>query len=223
MSTIRLERLAGVILADPPWAYRNWSDAVHGAARAHYDGQAVEDLARVPVAEWAAPDAILAMWATFPMLDQGIRLCETWGFEHVTAIPWVKTVPSSGEIYRGVGFWAMASSELLVLARRGAPKRVPVAERLGEQVIGLLAGEPRVVYAPRGKHSRKPLEVHAWLEAILPGPYLELYATQERTGWTCWGRALGVWLDERGASPCEPVAHDPKARKAERLEPARRG
>lgn len=188
-----------VILADPPWRYANFSAAAHGAAAAHYDGMTEEAMAAIPVASWAAPDAAIFMWATWPKLDEAMRLISAWGFDYVTAVPWVKTLPAQRAIYRGIGFWAMAAAEVLLIARRGDPGRQKV-----DPVIGLLEGEPRVFYAPRTRHSAKPLEVHEWIEGMFPGgPFLELFARQERPGWTTYGNELGFRLSAAGVEPCE--------------------
>lgn len=191
---------ARVILADPPWRYRNWSDAAHGAASSAMDTMADADMAAIPVARWAHPEgAILAMWATFPKLPEAVRLMEAWRFVYVTGLPWVKTLPSRGEIRRGIGFWTQGTSELLLLGRRGEAAR-PDA---GEPMMGLLVGDQRVFYAPRGRHSAKPLEVHDWLETA-SGPRLELFARQQRVGWTTWGLDLGFRLGHYGVQE-EPM------------------
>lgn len=185
-----------VVLADPPWAYRNFADTAHGAAIAVYDTMPPEAIAAIPVATWAAPDCVLFCWATWPKLDEAMRLVDAWGFEYITAIPWVKTVPSSGEIYRGIGFWTMAASEVLLIGRRGEPKRSGRGRSgdsgTNDAQIGLLTGEdPRV-------------EVHEWIEALFPGrPYLELFARRERPGWTTWGTDLGFRLSAAGVATCE--------------------
>jgi N6-adenosine-specific RNA methylase IME4 len=164
-------------------------------------------LLKIPVGSWADKDCILASWATWPKLDEAINLIYSWGFTYVTAVPWIKTAPSSGQIRRGVGFWTMGCSEVLLLSRKGKPKRHNV-DGGKSKPIGLLTDpesdnahgrDSAVFYAPRGKkHSQKPLEVHEWLERYLEGPYLELFATQHTEGWTCWGYDLGQWLSVRG-------------------------
>ena len=127
------------------------------------------------------------------MLPDALYVMGHWGFSYVTGFPWVKTTPSTGEIRRGVGFWTMGASEFVLIGRRGKPK----TNREGTP-IGLLEGEERVFYAPRGKrHSEKPLGIHEYLEKRLSGPYLELFARQEREGWTCLGDELGVTLEAR--------------------------
>jgi site-specific DNA-methyltransferase (adenine-specific) len=200
-----------VIHADPPWAYDNFGQAKHGAARSAYGDASelmtLDDLAAIPVHKWAGDDAVLVLWATWPKLDEALALIELWGFGYVTGFPWVKTVPSSGEVRCGIGFWTQSTSEIVLIARTGALTRKEAAPR----VRGLLVGEEAVFYAPLPKHtdqdgeesthSAKPIEVHEWIEKTIPGPYLELFARRPREGWTTWGHELGQHLSAKGVEP----------------------
>lgn len=189
----------GVVLADPAWRYRNFTDSAHGAAASAYDTMDTKDIAAIPVHQWAAKDSVLVLWGTWPKLPDGLRVMEAWGFDYVTAAPWVKTTPSKGDIATGVGFWFQSASEIILIGKRGKPstQKYPI--------LGLLHGEPAQFYAPaaRGKntHSKKPLEIHDWIEARCPegGPYLELFARRPREGWATWGLELGVRLSAEGA------------------------
>ena len=197
------EALNGVIYADPCWRYRNFSDAAHGAAAAHYATLPDDDIASLPVRRWSAPDCVLALWTTWPKLAAGVEVVRAWGFDYVTGFPWVKVTPSTGEIRRGVGFWTMAASEVLLLGKRGEPARRNLDGGRGKP-IGLMAGEEqRIFWAPIGRHSAKPLEVHAWLESTLDGPYLELFARRTRPGWTCWGLEVGTRLTADGVETAD--------------------
>lgn len=191
------------LLVDPPWGYANFGQAKHGAARAHYAGTAVEAIGTVPVGDWARPSATLLLWATLPKLDEAIDVMRAWGFALVTALPWVKTHPPSAELAKGIGFWWHSTTELLLVCRRGKA-RAP-RYRKHEKPDGLLVGEPCVFYSRRGPHSRKPLPLIEWIEAYLPGPYLELYARTTRPGWTSYGHAIGHHLDARGVTPLEDL------------------
>ena len=51
----------------------------------------------------------------------------------------------------------------------------------------LSKGVRQVIEAPRREHSRKPDETFTRTEALFAGPYLELFARQQRAGWTAWG------------------------------------
>lgn len=200
MSSV-LEGTFATIMADPDWAYENFGQAKHGAARAHYAGSPVEQMQAIPVGDLARKDSTLLLWATLPKLDQAIDVMRAWGFSLVTSLPWVKTVPSSAELAKGIGFWSYVPAELLLVCRRG--KASAPRYRKGEKPDGLLVGDKGecVFYARRGAHSRKPLSLIEWVESYLPGPLLELYATGERPGWTCLGHRTGWHLCEQGAIP----------------------
>ena len=69
-----------VIYADPPWRYAQ--KGLQGAAERHYPTMGIEELCVLPVAELAAPDSVLFMWATFPQLPEALRLIKAWGFQY---------------------------------------------------------------------------------------------------------------------------------------------
>src|SRR5689334_15450921 len=81
-----------ILLADPPWAFQNWSarGAGRGASR-HYAVMSLDDICALPVASVAAKDATLFLWATGPMLPEALRVIEAWGFQFKTvAFVWTK-------------------------------------------------------------------------------------------------------------------------------------
>lgn len=189
----------GSILADCPWTYGNWTDGKNGAAASAMATMENEDLAALPVKQWADPSGcFLFSWATLPKLQEGLAIPRMWGFEFVTAIPWLK-LSRAGEIKSGVGFWARQCAELLTVWRLGKP--VPVRDRT-QTPVGLLvdaeSGETVFYAPPGGKHSAKPLAVHSWIEGLGNGPFLELFAREQREGWTCWGYDLGQEIGSWG-------------------------
>lgn len=183
----------GAILADPPWRYEVWSGETkvkrrgHGDASAavHYETMSAEQLAALPVTDLAAADCVLFLWVTWPTLLQAIKLIETWDFTYKTcAFDWTKANASQVEMFNdsmegqmGMGYWTRANSEPCLLATRGKPKR--------------LHGDVRqAIIAPRREHSRKPDGVHKRIERLVAGPYLELFARQQRPNWTVWGNQI---------------------------------
>ena len=87
-----------VILADPPWPYRNFSgdraSTAYGSANAHYKTDlTVGEIASLPIPELIDPDgAVLFLWVTCPNLPNGLKVMQGWGFEFKTvAFAWVKT------------------------------------------------------------------------------------------------------------------------------------
>jgi hypothetical protein len=66
---------------------------------------------------------------------------------------------------------------------------------------------PQLILAPRREHSRKPDEAYERIEALVPGPYLELFARAPRKGWHSWGYEVATGpADRRWASNAYPPA-----------------
>ena len=193
----------GTIIADPPWRYKNWRSAVHGAAARQYELMGQSDL--LALGDWvrsvAAPDAVMLLWATWPKLSEAMEILGGWGFKYRTGIPWIKTTPSTGKVRRGIGFWFMSTSEMVLVGVRGKA----TSGRTG--AIGLLCGTEREFYAPCTGHSRKPDGLHAYAEEHLPGPRMEMFARRERPGWRCFGSDLGWLLTPDGPEACDPTDH----------------
>lgn len=197
-----------VVMADPPWQYAQYSDAKNGAASSAMHTMPVEDIAALPVASWAARDALLFLWATLPKLPEALHVVDAWGFTYITAVPWVKYTASTGQLRSIVGFWTRGTSELCIIARRGKAKRCGSSR---DTPAGMLTGDAsdagaRVFYAPPGGiHSAKPLEFRAWVERVGgDGPRVELFARHAYPGWAGWGLEASVLLDAAGAWLVEP-------------------
>lgn len=182
----------GAIYADPPWRFNVWSgetavkrrdsSGTNVSASVHYQTMAIEDICALPVADLAADDCALFMWATWPTLPDAFKLIEAWGFTYKTcAFDWMKAHAGQLDMFRedndvlmGMGYWTRANSEPCLLATRGKPKRLNADVRQG-------------IIEPRREHSRKPDCVHGRIERLVAGPYLELFARAPRDGWTVWG------------------------------------
>jgi N6-adenosine-specific RNA methylase IME4 len=173
-----------VLLADPPWRYRNGG---RGAARNHYADMTTEAICALPVPDIVADDAVLYLWSTNPMLPDALRVLTAWGFRFKTKFTWLKTLGAPavdlfGEVRvkpaMGGGFWVRGCSEDVLIATRGKPTPPPPAARL----LGLLA--PANV-----QHSRKPDSIYELCERH-SGPYLELFARRRRPGWDAWGNEV---------------------------------
>lgn len=165
---------AGAILADPPTRFQTWSKKGRDrAAEQHYRTMSFKRIMALPVREIAAPDCCLFLWATWPALLSSLAIIEAWGFTYKTcAFDWAKV--SSGRVQIGLGYWTRANSEPCLFATRGKPKR-------------LNADVSQLIVEPRREHSRKPDCVHARIERLVAGPYVELFARSRRRGWHCWG------------------------------------
>lgn len=173
------------ILMDPPWGFRTFSgeDAVPTMGEAPYPTMTLDELKELPLGEVAADDCLLIMWVISSHIPQAIELAEHWGFTYRSLGPiWVKAVsPDQLEMFDdapiselGMGYWFRQQAEIALVFGKGSPTR-------------LSAGVRQVFWAPRREHSRKPEGVHARIERLVAGPYLEMFARQERPGWASWG------------------------------------
>ena len=196
MSAITLpEGPFGAILADPPWRFENWGVGgrdrsadqhyLHdpellkrlkaaGAAAGAFTTMPLDDICAMPVADVAADNSCLFLWACMPLLREALQVMAAWGFEyHTTAFTWAK-VNRDGSPYMGLGYWTRGNAELCLFGKRGTPKRI------AQDV-------PQLIIERRREHSRKPDCVHQRIERLVAGPYLELFGRQSRPGWTVWG------------------------------------
>ena len=180
-----MRRKYGVIYADPPWAFRNWSTKGTGRnAISHYDCLDLAALASLPVIDLAADDCALFLWATDPLLPRALKLIEASGFEYKTvAFYWVKlnaAAKHDADFFTGLGYWTRANPEQCLLATRGKPPRRAKNVR-------------RLVVEKRREHSRKPDCVRERIERLVAGPYLELFARETKQGWNCWGNQVALF------------------------------
>ena len=169
-----------VILADPPWAFRAWSNKGMGrSAEQHYPTMGLEDIKALPVSDLAAGDCVLFLWATFPMLKEALEVIDTWGFTYKTvAFTWVKENRKSPGLFWGLGYWTRANAEVCLLATRGSPKRQSAAVH-------------QVILSPVERHSKKPDEVQERIVTLMGDvSRVELFARQETPGWDVWGNEV---------------------------------
>ena len=76
----------------------------------------------MPVADLAAPDSALFLWATFPQLPEALRLIEAWGFTYKSvAFVWLKKNKKADSWFYGLGFWTRGNAEICLLATKGHP------------------------------------------------------------------------------------------------------
>jgi N6-adenosine-specific RNA methylase IME4 len=62
-------------------AYATYSPKGKGrSAEAHYDTMPLDDIRALPVGRWAAPDCVLFLWVTKPLLVHAPTIISDWGF-----------------------------------------------------------------------------------------------------------------------------------------------
>jgi N6-adenosine-specific RNA methylase IME4 len=165
----------GAVLADPPWRFLNYS--AKGEIKnpvAQYDCMSLAAIKALPVAHLVKPDSALVMWATAPMLPQAIETLVAWGFTFKTAGAWAKESKSGEKIAFGTGYVLRSAAEFYLIGTLGNPAIRSRSVR-------------NLIWSPVREHSRKPDQIHTDVESLFEGPYLELFARQQRAGWTAWG------------------------------------
>lgn len=191
----KIEGKWGGILIDLPWPHKQFSERKHGSSKTAMETMSIEAMIELNIRQYARKDTLLGMWCVWPFMDEAVDIQRAWGFSQVSACPWVKTYPKSGEATCGIGHWFQSASEYFKLCRVGRPKRGTEAPR----VRGLLVGEECTFYAPIGSvHSNKPIGLHEYFEQSVDGPFLELFARKERPGWTCCGYDTGYEIKPDG-------------------------
>jgi len=177
--------LYDVVLADPPWHFQNYGGDEPGVMRdvsrganGHYPTMSLEDIQSlvIPVAN----DAVLFLWACWPLLPEAMRTVEAWGFEYKTlAWVWVKANESGMGHHMGMGYWTRANSEPCLLATRG--------KGLKRAAMDVLA----LIYSPVREHSRKPDEQYGKIERLFPNARkLEMFARRRWPGWDVFGNQV---------------------------------
>lgn len=176
------------IVADPPWPL-HWVGTPGGrrrrATELGYKMMTVNEIAALPVADLAHPDGCnLFLWATDEIYREGqaVNVARAWGFEPVgPSIIWKK------DNY-GVGFFPRPGHEALLIGRTKGDKAIwtdHFAVRSTHSVQSF--GQARAANGGGKVHSAKPDAALDLIEAVSPGPYVELFARRARFGWEYWG------------------------------------
>lgn len=181
----------GLIMADPPWDFRTYSqEGQKKGPASHYSVMSIDQIKHLPVGHLAGGNCVLWLWATHPMIDQQIEVCRAWGFRFVTSGVWIKRTVN-GKLNFGTGYRLRCASEPFLIATNGNPDT---------------ANDVRtVIEGPIRGHSRKPDEAFAIAERLVGNvAKVELFSRQSRPGWDCWGDEAGKF--DEAAETMRPCA-----------------
>ena len=101
-----------VIYADPPWDYKQKGskNKKRGMAMQHYNTMSTDDICKIPVRNLTKDNSICLMWATFPNINQALKVMEMWGFIYKTAaFVWVKKNKKNDTFFGGMGAYTRAN------------------------------------------------------------------------------------------------------------------
>ena len=148
----------------------------------------IDELCALPVADLAAPDSALFLWATFPQLPEAPAADTRYlrvQYKSV-AFVWLKKNRKADSWFYGLGFWTRGNAEVCLLATKGHPKRQA-------------ANIHQFIISPIEAHSKKPDEAREKIVALMGDlPRVELFARQTppagmcgETRWKAPSRTLG--------------------------------
>lgn len=205
---------ARTVIIDFPWMYENWSEKGQWkSATNHYECVPTGELCEFPLDLILADDAVVLMWVTWPLMLAWPRVIGALGLTYAgLAWEWRKFNPKTGKYAFGGGYGTRKNIEPCLLCTYGDPQlKVPFSGMI--EMDGMMPFETAYweavkvgarsvrdfidfyptdeIRAPRRQHSRKPDEQYERAELLFDGPYIELFATQERPGWKAWGNQLG--------------------------------
>lgn len=166
---------ARVLVADPPWQPDDELPGPGRGAAKHYPTMPVAQLAFFPLPV-LDPDAVLFLWRLSSMQGEALFLARAWGFEPHSELVWNKT--KNGIRFFGMGRIVRGGHESCLIATRvrtPTPRNRSISSRFE---------------APVGRHSAKPDRFYEIVEALYPGPYVELFARRTRPGWLTYGNEL---------------------------------
>lgn len=170
------------ILADPPWQFMNRTGkmAPEHKRLTRYPTLALDEIKKIPVSGVLNEAAHLYLWVPNALLAEGLEVMHAWGFTYKTNMVWYKIRKDGGPDGRGVGFYFRNVTELVLFGIKGKNARTLAP---GRRQVNLIATQKR-------EHSRKPDELYDIIEDCSKGPYLELFARGQRSGWEQWGNEV---------------------------------
>jgi N6-adenosine-specific RNA methylase IME4 len=169
------------IVADPPWELKTgpdaWGTKETGNEPLDYPTLSVDRIKAMPVALHAAEHAHLYLWTVNRYVEAAYEIARAWDFTPSTLLVWAKTPHGVG-----LGHDFRLTTEFILYARRGNLKASQIC--------------PTSWFNwPRGVHSKKAEEFYQLVESMTPAPHaerdrLELFAREQRAGWTVWGNEV---------------------------------
>lgn len=184
----KFKKKYSIIYADPPWSYKDKANgtSARGGAEIHYPTMNIKDICNLPVDKISNKNSILFMWCTWPMLQEGLKLIEAWGFTFKTiGFVWVKANKKANvdedpfKPFFGLGRYTRSNTEFCLIATKG------------KGIKRKSAKVHQVIYSPIEGHSKKPsIARDKIIELCGDVTRVELFARQKHKGWDHWGNEL---------------------------------
>ena len=159
------EDVFDVVYIDPPWQYSN--SGFEMSAENKYPTMSIKEMID-QVKFKTSENAVMFMWVTNPLLEESFELINGFGFKYKTCFVWTKQRHTAG-------FYVFGQHELLMICVKGS---------------GMLPEKKfkSIITGYNSVHSKKPHSVYETIEEMYPNrKYLEVFARNNRNGWTSWG------------------------------------
>lgn len=140
------------------------------------------EIEALPVQSLVHPDgAHCYLWVTNNFLPAGLKCLETWGFQYVTCVTWLKDRKGLGQYYRGI-------TEHCLFGR--TKKCLPYKLDNGKRCQGVTG-----FFEAKREHSVKPAKMREMIELVSYEPRIELFARQRYPGWDAWGNEVDEQIE----------------------------
>lgn len=175
MISFPTNRKYSIILADCPWTYDDKALAGNRGVSCKYDLMTNDEIKLLPVKDIAVDNCFLFLWATEPLIQEGLDVVKAWGFDYKTfAFTWIKKT-SDGKDFVGMGHYTRANPEICLLGVKGKVNVLDHSIR-------------KLQYSKVRKHSKKPDLIREKILKLCGDlPRIELFARTKVHGWTCIG------------------------------------
>lgn len=168
------QKVYTTILCDAPWKY---SEKIatgircinHKGPEHQYNCMTLDEIKSLPVYSITEPNSHLYLWTTNTFMEEAHQVAKVWGFKVRSILTWVKQS-------LGLGYHFRNCTEHVVFGVKG---KLPTKRKDCRTWFD---------YKVQRKHSRKPDEFYDLIMSMSPGPYLEMFARQEKEGWDSFGK-----------------------------------
>jgi len=158
-----------LIYIDPPWESK--IGQCKGSPEQHYSTMSDEMLSELQLP--MADNCVVFCWSISGLIESTLSIIQSWGLQYRSQIIWDKQTI-------GLGCWVRGCHETLLICTKGA---VPAPD---PSVL-----VPSIYHEKKTTHSVKPDYFYEMIEAYYPvRKKLEMFARNNREGWTSWGNEL---------------------------------
>jgi len=175
------------IVIDPPWPGPGATPAFDSTRSGKMDLRLIPyhtmtgvQLASINIPDIAAADSQLFIWATSRSIADAFLLMQLWAFKYRGLFIWMKP---------GLGLGRHMRNQVEFLLWGG---------RVGAPLVEPKCCPRQVQEWPKPKaHSEKPEEAYDMIRALSDGPRIDIFARQQREGFTPWGNQVPTIVQDK--------------------------